>query len=88
MDVYDGIEAEVLKAAPPSTKAAKAAFAPGTVAGVLRGLVGGGMGFLDVLKWLPVVLQLIATVGPLVQDIIKQIQDAINGGQTPETFVP
>ena len=82
MDVFDQIESEVNA----GTVHAMAGVGSGPVAGVLRGLKATGASFLDVIQWLPVVIKLIAEVGPEVAKIIKMIKDAIDGGKTPQTF--
>lgn len=57
------------------------------LAGVVRGLVGGGVvKATDVWTWIPVILQLIQTLGPMVTEIIDAVKKAIGKGQTPQTF--
>lgn len=56
-------------------------FFDGTIISLIRQFKAAGVS--DWLKWLPVVLQLITTIGPKVKEIWKIIEDAINGGKTP-----
>jgi hypothetical protein len=74
-DVYDHIAAEC------DGGKVKMTAGPRPVAGVLRGLAGTGLSFIEVVKWLPVILQLIQTIGPTVQQIIDIIKAAIDGGE-------
>lgn len=84
MDVFDQIEAEVTGGAVFATAAGVGGSG---VAGVLRGLKATGVSFLDVLQWLPVVVKLIAELGPEVAKIIAMIREAIDGGKTPQSFL-
>lgn len=54
---------------------------------VLAGLKDKGVAPKSAIAWLPVVLQLIATFGPLLTEIIEAIKKAIDDGHTPETFM-
>lgn len=54
---------------------------------VIKGLVTAGVGVKNVWAWVPIILQLIQTVGPMVEKIVDLIKDAIRKGQEPDTFV-
>lgn len=51
---------------------------------VLKGL--SGVGIKNVWVWVPIILQLFQTLGPMIEKIIDIITDAIKKGQTPDTF--
>ena len=87
-DVFGAIGREIDRDKPVGGDGfgAAPAVAGSTVAGVMRGLRGAGMSFLDIVKWLPVILQLVAELGPQVAEIVRRIREAFEGGQRPETF--
>lgn len=58
----------------------------GAAMAVVRGLLDSGVKPRSVILWLPVILELIVTLGPYIIEIIKAIKDAIDGGATPATF--
>ena len=84
MDVFDQIESEVTGTA---VATGMVGGGTGAVAGVLRGLKATGVGFLEVIQWLPVVLKLVAEIGPEIAKIIAMIREAIDGGKTPQAFL-
>lgn len=61
---------------------AEGLFFDGTIISIIRGLKAAGAS--DWIKWLPVIFQLISTVGPKVAEIIKSIMDAINQNKAPK----
>lgn len=58
----------------------------GAIGGVMKGLAGAGLGFLEIIQWARIIIDLIKTVGPEIQKIIDLIRDAINRGEDPHTF--
>jgi hypothetical protein len=84
MDVFDLIEAESTES---TVSAGMVGGGSGPVAGVLRGLKGTGIGFLELIQWLPVIIKLVTELGPKVAEIIRIIREAIDGGKTPQTFL-
>jgi hypothetical protein len=62
-------------------------FFDGTLAAVLRGLMSAGLAAGDFWTWVPVILQLIAVLGPKIEEIIKLIRDAIREGLEPKELM-
>lgn len=59
---------------------------PAHVVGVVRGLRRNGFGAVALAAWLPVILELLVTLGPLIAEIIERIRQARDQGETPATF--
>jgi hypothetical protein len=62
-------------------------FFDGTLAAVLKGLKSAGVAASDFWTWIPVILQLIAVIGPKVEEIVKLIRDAIQNGLNPKDLL-
>lgn len=59
---------------------------PAHVLGVMRGLRRNGFGAVALAAWLPIVVQLLVALGPLIAEIIERIRQAKDAGETPATF--
>lgn len=62
-------------------------FFDGTLAAVLRGLKAAGLAVGDFWTWVPVILQLIAVIGPKVEEIVRLIREAIREGLEPKELL-
>jgi hypothetical protein len=62
-------------------------FFDGTLAAVLKGLKSAGLAVGDFWTWVPVILQLIAVIGPKIEEIVKLIREAIQQGLNPKDLL-
>ncbi|HEY2786451.1 MAG TPA: hypothetical protein VGJ05_15905 [Fimbriiglobus sp.] len=70
-----------------ATASSVGSFFDGTLAAVLRGLNAAGLAVGDFWTWVPVILQLIAAIGPKIEQIIQLIRDAIQQGLHPKDLM-
>lgn len=87
------MNAEYLALCAETESAAFQTAGPPTTGGIfgrmiemLRQWKDAGLKTGDFWTWLPLILQLIQTVGPKIAEIIKLIKDAIAKGETPGVF--
>jgi len=74
-------------AAPAAAGISFGRFFDGTLAAVLHGLKTAGLAVGDFWTWVPIILQLIAVIGPKVEEIVKLIREAIQQGLNPKDLL-
>ncbi len=86
-EMCDEFEANRVEAKVGLAGSVGAGFFNGLFARILSGWTKAGLAVGDFWSWLPVVLQLISTLGPEIQKIIDIIKGLIDGGKKPADFV-
>jgi len=74
-------------AAPATAGISFGRFFDGALAAVLQGLKAAGLAVGDFWTWVPVILQLIAVIGPKIEEIVKLIREAIQQGLNPKDLL-